>query len=66
MCKIKLPKGETGFVAYHDSAHVQRYLLTANQTRTRWTLFSVDGRTLKKLGSGANPLDLEERYVRLQ
>ena len=66
MCKIKLPKGETGFVAYHDSAHVQRYLLTANQTRTRWTMFSVDDGALKKLGSGANPLDLEERYVQLQ
>lgn len=66
MCKIKLPKGETGFVAYHDSAHVQRYLLTANQTRTRWTMFSVDDGTLKKLGCGANPLDLEEKYVRLQ
>ena len=66
MYKIKLPKGETGFVAYHDSAHVQRYLLTANQTRTRWTMFSVDDGTLKKLGSGSNPPDPEERYVRLQ
>ena len=66
MYKIKLPKGETGFVAYHDSAHVQRYLLTANQTRTRWTIFSVDGGTLTRLRSGSNPLDLEERYVRLQ
>ena len=66
MCKIKLPKGETGFVAYHDSSHVPRYLLTANQTRTRWTIFSVDGGTLTRLRSGSNPLDLEERYVRLQ
>lgn len=64
MGEIKLPKGECGMVRYFDFAGNERFILTTKDVSgyPNFYLYEVSGDGIKRLGSGRNPLELEEKY----
>ena len=64
MGEIKLPKGERGMVRYFDFAGNERFILTTKDVSgyPNFYLYEVSGDGIKRLGSGRNPLELEEKF----
>jgi hypothetical protein len=57
------PNGEVVWVSICDSPDHVRYIITSKKTRDTYFLYElVNGKYVKR-GKGANPLELEERYV---
>lgn len=58
-----LPKNEDVFVFHMDEEGFLRYVITAKPNRETWFLYEFTGDTLKRLGKGTNPNQLEEKYI---
>ena len=63
MTQFKYPKGERGMVKYSDKEGV-KFILTTKEVGgyPNFYLYEVSGETLKKLGGGRSPLELEEKF----
>lgn len=64
MDDLKLPKGESGMTRYLTVKGEPKFLLTTKNVggSPNFYLYKVSGGDMKKLGSGRNPLELEEKF----
>lgn len=60
---LKIPKGERSMVRYFTQSGDEKFLLTQKDVSgfPNFYLYKIDGDQLTKLGSGRNPLELEEK-----
>lgn len=57
-----LPKGESIAVRYVKNNGDLCFVMSTDYMRTSYTLYEYKDGKLKRVGKGANPLTLEERY----
>ena len=64
MSNIKVPKGERRTTTYLDTNGNQRFFMTIKDMGggPNFYLYEVSDGSAKKLGSGKNPLELEEKF----
>lgn len=61
-------KNEIVWVQYVDGEGVTKFVIASKPARETYNIYSVsdNGDTIKKLGTGKNPSDLEEKFKCLQ
>lgn len=59
----KLPANEIGMVTY-KRLNGDTYKITQNQMNKTFTIYKVINDCFERLGKGANPTALEEKYIK--
>lgn len=61
-------KNEIVWVQYLDKDGVTKFVIASKPARETYNIYSVsdDGDSIKKIGSGKNPSDLEDKFKCLQ
>jgi len=59
----KIPDNEVGMVTY-KCLNGNIYKLTQNQTNKMFTIYKVIDDCFERLGKGASPTTLEEKYIK--
>ena len=62
--KIKgIPSAET-LVLHRENKKGDVFKITTNEAGSSYTIYKVEGDKATKLGKGANPLELEDKFVK--
>ena len=59
---IRIPKGEDISVQYFNRNGDLVNLVTWNRLNERFSLYSVEGGTIRKLGSDQSPIELDVKF----
>ncbi len=63
MADFKIPKGEILWVRHCDKHGAVTHVITSNQNRDVYYMYTVSDGKLTKLGRAKTPIELEKKYL---
>lgn len=63
MADFKIPKGEILWVRHCDKHGAVTHVITSNQSRDVYYMYTVSDGKMTKLGRAKTPIELEKKYL---